>query len=262
VGGDHRHIVARPRIAMQAHLGRVYGGSRAATFAKLREALSDARFYRDHKAAFDRRESRDLAAHRLDLTALAPVLDRKIPLVVSADRVSDLLALIELARELKLTITVTGGAQAYRVARALADAEIPVIVQPSHNLPGSFDSIGARLDNAALLHAAGVKVGIGVLGGPHNLRNVSQEAGIAVANGLDREVALSAVTLHIARAYGMEADYGTVEKGKVANLVVWDADPFELSSFPAAVYIRGRKIPMTTRQTELRDRYRDLSRHR
>ena len=260
--GDHTTIVAKPRMAMQAHLGRVWGGSRAATFAKLREALSDAQFFRDHRAAFDRRQSRDLAGHRLDMAALGPVLGKKIPLVISANRASDLLSVIALATEFKLDVVVTGGAQAFKVAEQLAVAKIPVIVQPSRNLPGSFDTVGARLDNAAALHKAGVEVGIAVLGEAHNVRNVKQEAGIAIANGLDREVALSAVSLHIARAYGMDADYGTVAAGKVANLVVWDADPFELSSFPSAVYIRGEKISMQTRQTELRDRYRELSRHR
>ena len=262
LAGDHRTIVSRPRIAMQAHLGRVFGGSRSATLAKLREVLDDARFYRDHRAAYDRRQSRDLAAHRLDLEALVPVLDREVPLVVSAHRVSDLLALVQLARTQKLRIVVTGGAQAWKVADALAEAKIPVIVQPTANLPGSFDQIGARLDNAALLHKAGVEVGLALLGDTHNLRNLSQEAGIAVANGLPHEAALSAVTHVIARAYGMDAHYGALAAGKVANVVVWRADPFELSSFPERVYVRGREIQMRTRQTELRDRYRDLSRYR
>jgi imidazolonepropionase-like amidohydrolase len=261
LAGDHRSIVARPRIAMQANLGRVWAGSRAATLAKLREVLDDARFYRDHRGAYDRRESRDLAAHRLDLDALVPVLDREIPLVVSAHRASDLLALVQLAKASKLRIVIAGGAQAWKVADALAEAKIPVIVQPTSNLPGSFDQIGARLDNAALLHARGVEVGIALLGDMHNLRNLGQEAGIAVANGLPREVALSAVTRNIARAHGMDAHYGTLAAGKVANVVVWDGDPFELSSVPKRVYVRGREVPLTSRQTELRERYRDLSRY-
>ncbi len=260
--GDHRTIVSRPRIAMQAHLGHAFGGSRAATLAKLREVLDDARFYRDHRAAYDRRQSRDLAAHRLDLEALVPVLDREVPLVVSAHRASDLLALAQLARTHKLRIVVTGGAQAWKVADALAEAKLTVIVQPTANIPASFDHIGARFDNAALLHAAGVEVGLALLGDAHNLRNLGQEAGVAVANGLPHEVALSAVTHVIARAYGMDAHYGTIATGKVANVVVWRGDPFELSSFPERVYVRGREIPMRTRQTDLRERYRDLSRYR
>jgi len=254
-----KDAVARPRVAIDAALGQSYGGSRAATLAKLREVLTDARFYRQRRAAHDRRQSRDLAAHPLDLAALQPVLARRIPLTVSANRASDILALLEVARELRIRLAILGGAQAWRVAEELAKADVIVIIQPSRNLPSSFDSIGARLDNAALLHRAGVRVGIAMLGEAHNLRNVTQEAGIAVAYGLDREAALQAITLNIAEAYGMAEHYGSIEAGKVANIAVWETDPFELSNWPTQVYIRGKAVPMVSRQTLLRDRYMNLS---
>jgi imidazolonepropionase-like amidohydrolase len=254
-----RDAVARPRVAVDASLGQSYGGSRAATLAKLREVLTDARFYRQRKAAHDRRQSRDLAAHPLDLTALQPVLARRIPLTVSANRDTDILALLEIAREFRIRIAILGGAQAWRVADELARADVIVIVQPTRNLPSGFDSMGARLDNAALLHRAGVRVGIATPGGAHNLRSITQEAGIAVAYGLDHEAALQAITLNIAEAYGMADHYGSIEAGKVANIAVWDGDPFELSNVPTQVYIRGKAVPMVSRQTLLRDRYMDLS---
>lgn len=260
VAGDHRDIVARPRVAVAGQLGAAVAGSRAATLARLREVLDDARFYRDRRAAFERRQTRDVAAHRLDLEALLPVLDGQAPLVVHAERASDLLALVELAQQTRVRVVAVGATQGWKVADALAEAGIAVVVQPSSNLPGSLDQLGARLDNAALLHAAGVKVGIAVLGEAHNVRNVTQEAGLAVANGLPPAAALSAVTLELARIYGMDAHYGSIAAGKVANLVVWDGDPFELSRWPAAVWVRGEAIPMRSRQTLLRDRYRDLSR--
>lgn len=253
--GHHRDIVARPRVAVAGAVGQRLAGSRAAAFARLVEVLDDARFYRSRKSAFDRRASRDLAAHRLDLEALGPVLGRSIPLVLEAHRASDILAVAELAKARALRVVIVGATQGWQVADALAEAKIPVIVHPTTNLPASFDTIGARLDNAAMLHAAGVRVGIAVLGEAHNVRNVTQEAGVAIANGLPREVALQGVTHTIAAAYGMEADYGTVEVGKVANVVIWPADPFELSTVPEAVYIRGNAIALRSRQTELRDRY-------
>lgn len=258
--GDHRGIVARPRIAAAGRLGPTIAGSRAATFAHMLEVLDDARFYRDRRTAFERRQSRDLAAHRLDLEALGPVLDGQTPLVVYADRASDLLALVDLAKDTGVRVAVVGAAQGWKVADALAAADIPVIVQPSANLPGNLDQLGARMDAAALLHQAGVRVGIAVLGEAHNVRNVTQEAGIAIAHGLPPEVALRAVTLELARIYGMDAHYGSIAPGKVANLAIWEGDPFELSQWPAAVWVRGRAIPMRSRQTLLRDRYRDLSR--
>ncbi len=258
----HHHVgmVARSRVAVAGSLGQTYGGSRGAALARLAEVLDDARFYRARKAAYDRRASRDLAAHRLDLDALGPVLGREVPLVLSAHRVSDVLAIVELAKTQKLRVVITGGAQAWNVADVLAEAKVPVIVQPTSNLPGGFDRLGARMDSAALLHAAGVPVGIAVMGEAHNVRNVSQEAGIAIAHGLPAEVALSAVTSTLAQAYGMGADYGVLRAGAVANVVLWPGDPFELSNVPSAVYIRGEAQVLHSRQTELRDRYLDLSR--
>jgi imidazolonepropionase-like amidohydrolase len=261
VTGDHAGIVARPRVAVQAQLGQSFGGSRAAAFARLEEAFDDAAFFGKRRPAYDRRQSRDLVAHPRDLQALLPILAGDIPLVVSAHRASDLLALAEFAQRRGIHLTIVGGTQAWKVADRLAAADVTVIVQPSENLPGGFDRLGARLDNAALLHAAGVRVGIAVLGEAHNVRNVAQEAGIAVANGLPADAALTAVTLEIARAYGMQDDYGTLSVGKVANVVAWDGDPFELSNVPTQVWIRGAAIPMRSRQTELRDRYLDLSRY-
>ena len=254
VAGDHDGIVSARSVGMRAHLGQSVEGSRASALLRLRELFDDARFYRTRKGAFDRNQSRELAAHRLDLDALAPVLDGRMPLFVSADRVSDLRALVELQKT-GLRIVAVGGAQAWKIGDQLARAKLPVIVQPSQNLPGAVEDIGARLENAALLAAAGVELGIAVLGDAHNARNVTQEAGLAISYGLDPEVALSAITLVIAKAYGMDAHYGSVAPGKVANLVVWGGDPFELSQRPSAVWIRGQPIAMRSRQTELRDRY-------
>lgn len=261
VPGDHRGIVSKPAVAIAAHLGQAHAGSRAASLAKLREVLADARLYPARKAAVERAQSRELAAHPLDLEALQPVLKQQAVLTLSANRASDILAALALAREFDLRITILGGAEAWKIADELARAKVHVAVQPTQNLPGSFDAMGARLDNAALLHEAGAPVVLAVLGDIHNARNLKQEAGIAVANGLPWEAALTAVTLAPARAYGMDRTHGSVARGKVANLVVWSGDPFELASHAVQVYVRGTPAPTTTRQTLLRDRYRDLSKY-
>jgi imidazolonepropionase-like amidohydrolase len=227
----------------------------------MRRVLDDAKFYAKNKRAHDRRAMRDLSAHPSDLEALGPVLARRIPLTIGANRASDILAALALAEDYRIRIAIQGGAEAWKVADALAKAKVTVMLTPSSNLPGSFDTLGSRLDNAALLAAAGVEVVIADMGEVHNIRNITQEAGIAVAYGLDREQALSALTLNVARVYGMDQRYGSIATGKVANLVVWPGDPFELSNMPDQVYIRGRAIPMVSRQTLLRDRYLDLSKY-
>jgi imidazolonepropionase-like amidohydrolase len=235
-------------------------GTRAASIQTLRRAFADASWLRKNKKAYDRGQSYELIAHPDDLAALYPVLDGKVPLTLRVNRASDILAALALKREFDLDLVLLSCAEGWRVAKAIADSKTPVIVMPTENLPGSFDTLGARMDNAALLHAAGVEVSLGELGEAHNARNIKQEAGVAIANGLDRQAALTAVTLNIARAYGMEKDYGSIEVGKVANLVLWnDPDPFELDAFPEQVFIRGEAIEMKSRQTMLRDRY--MQRH-
>ncbi len=258
VYGDHRGLAAQPRAAISAHLGHAHAGSRAATLAKLREVLSDARGWPARRAAHDRAQSRELSAHPLDLEALQPLFKQQAVLTLSAERASDILAAIDLARDFGLKIAIIGGAEAWKVADELARAKVPVIVEPTLNIPGDFDSMGARLDNAALLHKAGVTVALTAPGGTHNLRSLPQGAGIAVANGLPWEAALTAITLAPARAYGVERTHGSITAGKVANLVVWSGDPFEFASVATDVYVRGIRVRGTTRQNLLRDRYRDL----
>ncbi len=261
LAGNREDAVAARSVAVDAVLGR-YHGSRAASFAMLRRALDDARFYTRNVKAHERRQTRKLSAHPADLRALLPLLDGTIPLTIEAHRASDILGLIALAKDYELRLVIIGGTEAWKVAEALAVAKIVVVLQPSANLPGSFDKLGARLDNAAILAKRGVTIAIAELEETHNLRNITQEAGIAVAYGLDPETALSAVTLNVATAYGMDKDYGSIEAGKIANLVVWEADPFELDHWAEQVYVRGEAIDMRSRQTDLRDRYRDLSRFR
>jgi imidazolonepropionase-like amidohydrolase len=256
--GEHTTIVAASAVAVVGNLGRSHEGSRAAALAELRRVFEDARWYRQNERNHDRNQARQLAAHPYDLRALWPVLDKQIPLVVRAHRASDLLALLKFKSDFDVELTIVGATEGWKVAKELASADVTVIVQPSDNLPGNFDTLGARLDNAKLLNEANVRVAIAHFDS-HNARNVTQEAGLAVANGLPHAVAISAVTLNVAKAYGMEDRYGTLAVGKVANLVIWDGkDPFELSCWAEQVWIRGRKLDMKSRQTQLRDRYMDL----
>lgn len=227
------------------------GGSRAAALLELRETLTDARDYARNRSAFERGARRAYARSRLDLEALQPVLAGDIPIVALVHRAADIEALLRLKREFKLRVIVAGGAEAWLVADQLAEESVPVIVDPLVNLPGSFELLRATGENAARLHAAGVTVAFGT-NDSHNARNLRQAAGNAVARGLPWDVALAASTVTGARVFGIDA---TLKEGKAADLVVWDGDPLELSSFPVAVFINGAAIPMVSRQTELRDRY-------
>lgn len=145
------------------------------------------------------------------------------------------------------------------VADKLAQANIGVIVHPIDNLPQSFDMLGATQQNAGRLEKAGVKVAI-VGNGDANVRLAVQNAGNAVANGMSWQGAMASLTTVPAEMFGISDSYGTLEAGKDADVVVWDGDPLELMTSPDAVIISGENIPLVSRQTKLRDRYKDITR--
>jgi imidazolonepropionase-like amidohydrolase len=230
------------------------GGSRTAALLSLREALEDARDYLANKPAYDSARRRPYRLGRVDLAALEPVLKREIPVVLSVDRASDIEAAMGLARDFNLKLVVAGGAEAAMVAGDLARANVAVILNPLQDLPSAFEKLASTLGNAAALARAGVVIAFET-GDSHNARNLTQLAGVAVANGLPYEEGLKAIMANPARIYGVEGRTGTLEPGRAANLVIWSGDPLEVTSAAEQVFIEGQKIPMVSRQTLLRDRY-------
>lgn len=256
--GSTEDFVHRDPAAMFAALGEAgaaqAGGSRAAALLALREALQDAADYGDNMSAYASNQRRDYALTRLDLEALEPVLSGKVPLVVHVNRASDIEAALRLAHDFKLQLVISGGAEAWMVADQLAAAHVPVLLNPLEDLPAHFETLGSTLKNAASLQEAGVLIAFAT-GDTHNARNMTQAAGNAVANGLPRLEALKALMLNPAKIYGMDEQLGTLAARKAADVVIWSGDPLELSTFADQVFIAGRKIPMVSRQTMLRDRY-------
>lgn len=257
LGSTDRYVRKSPAamfVAFGEAGAELSGGSRAASMLYLREALRDARDFRENRGAYDSARRRKYLLDRADLEALGDVLLGKIPLVVSVDRASDILAAIGLAREFKLHLVVSGGAEASVVAAELASARVPVVLNPLQDLPSAFEALGSTLENAAKLARAGVVIAFET-GDSHNARNLTQLAGNAVANGLPYEAGLKAITLNPARIYGFDARTGSIDPGKDADVVLWSGDPLEVTTAAEQVFIDGRKIPMVSRQTLLRDRY-------
>lgn len=254
-------LVVRAPVAMFAHFGEAAeaagGGSRAGELLRLREILEDARVYAQRRAEFERGATRDFAVSRLDLEALVPVVQGRLPLAIEAHRAADIRAVLRLADEFGLRLILLGGTEAWQVADELARRRVPVVLKVLQNLPARFEQLGARYDNAALLRRAGVPVAI-TTNDTHNARNLRQEAGNAVAYGLPWEEALRAITRTPAEVWGVADRYGSLAPGKVANVVVWSGDPLELMTRPEVVLLRGQIVPLRSRQTELRDRYRTL----
>ena len=179
----------------------------------------------------------------------------------AVDRAADIRQVLAFAQRHGARPIVVGGAQAWQVAGPLAQAKVPVILDPLVDLPDSFDQIGATLENAARLHAVGVRIAFTNLNdGTHNARKVRQAAGVAVAHGLPFEAALAALTANPAEIFGLGAQFGRIAPGYVADLVLWSGDPLEVTSVAEQVWIDGRAQSMRSRQTELRDRYRPVTR--
>jgi len=238
--------------------GATRTGSRGTAIERLREALDDAASYQRNRAAYERNQERRLAAERLDLEALGPVLRGQVPLVIRADAESDLRAALDIARERRLRLVIVGAGEGWRVAADLAAAKVPVILDPSANLPGNLAAIDVRDDNATVLAAAGVDVAISTLGDPWQARTIRQLAGMAVARGLPWDQGLAALTTVPAKIYGGGARRGTVARGAAGDVVVWSGDPLELSSRAEVVIIGGVVQSAVTHQTRLRDRYRHV----
>jgi len=232
------------------------GGSRAGVAQRLRRVFSDALEYSRRRTEYTRAQMQQLAAPAADLEALLPVLRGQEPLIAFANRRSDMETALRIGREFKLKLILAGAQEGWMIAPELAAAGVPVLVQPLDNIP-SYDALGVRYENAAVLAKAGVKVAL-LETDTHNARDLRQQAGNAVSYGMAWDQALRAVTLSPAEIFGVGDRYGSLDVGKVANVVVWSGDPFEFTTAVEHVLIRGREIPLKSRQTELFERYKTL----
>ncbi|HLZ77429.1 amidohydrolase family protein [Phenylobacterium sp.] len=257
-------ILTRAKVAMVAPFGSggaaIAGGARGAEFVALKEAFADVRDYMKNKAAYDRANLRDLGLSKGDLEALIPVVEGRMPLVANVSRASDIRQVLAFAREEHIKLIINGGQEAWMVAGEIAKAGVPVLLNPLDDRPESYEELAATMDNAGRLAAAGVTVALEATGGSAREREMRYGAGNAVSHGMAYDAALKAITINPAKIFGVADRTGSLEPGKDADLVVWTGDPFEPLSQPTAVFIHGQAQPLTSRQTELRDRYKDLGR--
>jgi imidazolonepropionase-like amidohydrolase len=256
-GGSN--ILFKPRIGMVVELGEDgaarAGGSRAAEFVQLRTLFDNVRLYQSRKQAYDNAALRDLGLSRADLEALIPVVEGRMPLIATVHRAADIRQTLQLARDYRLKLILSGAEEGWRVAREIAEQKVPVLLNPSSNIPRSFDLLGATLRNAARLDAAGVDIAISGNDAGHAVRDMRYNAGIAVSRGLPYDAAIRAITLGPARIFGTDDHIGSIAPGKDADLVIWDGDPLEPLTQPVAIFVNGKEMPLTSRALELRDRY-------
>ncbi|MFL5486100.1 MAG: amidohydrolase family protein [Gemmatimonadaceae bacterium] len=266
VPGTTTDMIIRAPVAMVAEIGDAQAAglsSRGELIVKLRELLEDARFFQTHRDAFDRAQTRPFVTSRLDLQAMIPVIEGRLPLLVTVNRAADIDAAMRLARDYNVKLMIGGGAEAWMMADKLAAARIPVLTGAMNNIPADFASLGQRQENAGLLRKAGVAVAlVGNAGGgdeeAFNVRNIRQEAGNAVSYGMTWDDALRAVTLAPAELFGVTDRVGSLQSGREGNVVVWSGDPFEFTTRAEHVFVRGREYNEKTRQDMLIERYRNL----
>ena len=256
------NISSEPDMVMIGRIGGSSSSSRAEMLSLTDDILafafsissSDMKTNLDIDALIDSSSIADfLELKARDVRALHKLIDKKMPIIIKSNRASDILKLIEMKKKYDLNLIIMGAQEASLVSKQLAESKIPLIVNPINNIPNSFDELASNINLSSRLEDEGILLMFNA-SRDHNYHLIRQGAGIAVANGMTYGGAIRALTSNVATAFNIQ-DRGTIKPGKVADLIVWEADPLEPSSMPEKVYINGIDMDLTTRSSRLTDRY-------
>jgi imidazolonepropionase-like amidohydrolase len=257
--GDQRRNESREK--------RKYPSTRMGLAAQLRQAFLDAQDYQQHWAEYEKKKAE--AAGKTDdkekkppsqpkrdlkLEALLPYLAGQKPIILAAEEPSDLESAVNLVREFNLKFVLNHVSHSQPVLDYIAQLKVPVIVGPIYENPKPFERFDAVYGLPAELNKRGVKIAFASFDS-HNARNLPYQAGFATAFGLPYDDALKAITLNAAEIWGVADKLGSLEVGKTANVVVATGDPLDVKTDVKQVFIDGQEIPMSSRQTRLRDQY-------
>ncbi|MGL1955996.1 MAG: amidohydrolase family protein [Colwellia sp.] len=183
---------------------------------------------------------------------LAQVIAKQKPLIIYAERASDLLHVIKLKKQFDINVVIVGAGDAVSVKEQLAKAEIPLIIMPIINLPNSFDTLHQSIFDAGILSKSGIKlIFMGI--SAHYLEQTRYNAGNAAANGMDFQEALKAISANIADVFSLNT--GSIAVGKVADIVLWQGNPLDLNGHVDKMWIKGKEMDNHARQDSLRERY-------
>ena len=278
LGATPREMAIQPAAALVMNLPRTGGGGGGgfAAFLAQQGQAGDAAQARDRQTEQIRRMLRDAEAYarawdaanadpklpRVDrdviLEPLIPYVRGERPVIFRADREGEMRAAIRFAEEMKLKPIILGGNDAWKIAAFLKEKNVPVILDGILNLPQREDApYDENYESAAKLAAAGVRFAISTGDSGAEVRNLPYTAGMAAAHGLSKAEALRAVTLYPAQIIGAGAQLGSIEVGKIANLVVTDGDLLEARTNVRDLFINGRRVPLVSRHTELYDAFKN-----
>jgi imidazolonepropionase-like amidohydrolase len=192
-----------------------------------------------------------------DILALHSVVRDKLPLVLEVNRASDILQALRLKAKFKLNLVLLSAEEAPLVLDEIIKADVPIIIDPMDNIPDSFDELASNIELGGILDQAGINLMFSTQRS-HNYHLMRQGAGNAVAYGMSYGTAIQGMTKNVADTFGLSGR-GLIAEGNYADIVVWDQDPLEPSSFPKYVLINGKIQDLTTRSSRLTDRYKSSS---
>ena len=253
-----------PDVALTGEIGAISSGSRAESLILLKDLLEfastlDEKDMSSPKKISEAIEDFEIAElmdlHPRDVIALYNLLNKNLPLVIKTNRASDILKLIDIKKLYGLNLILMSAQEAELVKNEIAENKIPVIINPFDNIPDSFDELASNIRISASLEEVGIKVMFSE-SRTHNYHLIRQGAGNAVANGMSYTGAIMALTSNVAKSFNI-TDRGILKKGMKADIVVWEDDPLEPSTFPMKVFIDGNDMDLTTRSSRLTERYVD-----
>ena len=251
-------------VALTGEIGAVSSGSRAESLILLRDLLEFASVLDEKDMASPKKISEAIEDFEIaelmdlqprDVIALYNLLNNNLPLIIKTNRASDILKLIDIKNLYELNLILMSAQEAELVKEDIAKNNIPVIVNPFDNIPDSFDELASNIRIAASLEEAGIKVMFSE-SRTHNYHLIRQGAGNAVANGMTYTGAIMALTSNVAKSFNIP-DRGLLQNGMKADIVIWEDDPLEPSTFPVKVFINGNDMDLTTRSSRLTERYVD-----
>lgn len=256
------HLI--PNVAMMgsvsAHSKHEFGNNYAKMWLEIREIFNESLFLRKNYKNFTKGSLRDLNYPAGELEALWPLIDGKLPFVVSADSYDEIKNLIRFVKEsrsqkMKIRPVLLSGTESWMLADELKKENISVIVNATNQATYSFSHIQNRDDLATVLHKKGVNVLLTALDWFLFPRRIRQSAGMAVANGLPYEEAIKAITIKPAKLFGLEKQFAKLAEKENATFILWNADPLEPLSHPERIWINGKEQNLDNRQKMLARKY-------
>jgi imidazolonepropionase-like amidohydrolase len=225
---------------------------------QLRKMLRDAEAYGRAMDAADRDRTVPRPDADVVLASLVPYARGERPVVFRAQREAEMRAIVRFSEEMKLKPIILGGNDAWKIASFLKERNVPVILSGVFDLPGREDDFyDVMYENPSKLQQAGVRFALSTGDEGAEVRDLPYRAGMAAAFGLSRAEALKSVTLYPAQIMGVGDRLGSIETGKIANLVVTDGDILEARTHIRHLFINGRQVPLNSRHTELYEQFRN-----